>query len=79
MGKKVEKWMQKAFKPENKGKLTEYVKGEVGSEGFTERDTIKVDVLQNLAKGKPVDGGEKVTLKTRRRAQAALNARKSKK
>jgi hypothetical protein len=49
-----EKWIQKAINPKHKGKLRRKVQAKYGKSGFTERGTIKVDVLKELkAEGTP--------------------------
>ena len=44
------KWIQHAVKRKNA--LREYVKRKYGEKGFTERGTIKVEVLRELAERK---------------------------
>jgi len=43
------KWIQKAVNPEHKGKLTEYVQEHYGKQGFTEKGTIKKEILHDLS------------------------------
>jgi len=66
--RKSRRWIQSAVK--NKGALRRYVRRVYGKEGFTERGTIKVSVLRELAK-KPG--------KTGKRARLALTLRKLRK
>lgn len=42
-------WIQRAVKPENRGALRRYIRRRFGSDGFTDRDTIKIAVLRRLA------------------------------
>ena len=62
------KWIQHAVKRKNA--LREYVKRKYGEKGFTERGTIKVEVLRELAKRKGKIG---------QRARLALTLRKLRK
>lgn len=64
----VRRWIQKAVKRE--GALRRYVLRRFGSEGFTERGTIKVSVLRRLARD------PNVSKKTRLRARLALTLRR---
>jgi hypothetical protein len=59
------KWIQRAIK--KKDALREYVKRHYGKAGFTERGTIKVEVLRELSKKKGKVG---------QRARLALTLRK---
>jgi len=59
------KWIQHAVK--RKDALREYVKRKYGEKGFTERGTIKVEVLRELSKRKGKIG---------QRARLALTLRK---
>lgn len=61
-------WIQKAIK--RPGALRAYVKRKYGKKGFTEKGTIKVEVLRELAK-KPGSVG--------RRARLALTLRRLRK
>jgi len=61
----MKKWIQHAVK--KKDVLREYVKRKYGEKGFTERETIKVEVLRELAKQKGKIG---------QRARLALTLRK---
>jgi len=54
MAKKEALWIQEAI--EKPGALRETVKRRFGGRGFTERGTIKVEVLHKLAKEKGVTG-----------------------
>lgn len=65
--KTKEKWIQKAKL--KKGALRNYVKSRYGKKGFTEKGTIKVSVLRELASDPDVQE------KTRRRARLALKLR----
>lgn len=67
-------WIQAA--KFEKGSLRSYIRAEYGAEGFTERGTIKVEVLNDLKRGKKTPKGHVPSLKTRRRANAALTLRK---
>ncbi|MEM3896167.1 MAG: capsid protein VP2 [Archaeoglobaceae archaeon] len=71
MARRKEKWIQKAIK--DPGSLREYVMRKYGSEGFTEKGTIKVEILRKLAKS------PHVSEKTKRRARLALTLRKLRK
>jgi rubrerythrin len=64
-----EKWIQTATKPENKGKLTEYIRERYGKKGFIKgKGTIKLEVLRELA-------NQNENPKVREEAQFALNVR----
>ena len=67
---KNEKWIQKT--PIKKGALTNTVKRQYGSKGFTDKGTIKVSVLRQLSKKRTKTGKQ---TKTSRRAQLALSFR----
>jgi len=71
MGRRKKKWIQRAIK--KPGALQKYVLRKFGSEGFTERGTIKVSVLRKLASSPHVSD------KTRRRAILALTLRRLRK
>jgi len=62
---KNKKWIQRAVK--RKDALREYVRSHYGKAGFTERGTIKVDVLRELSRKKGKIG---------QRARLALTLRK---
>ena len=62
------KWIQRAVK--KPGALREYVKRKYGKKGFTERGTIKTEVLRKLAKEKGTTG---------KRARLALTLRRLRK
>jgi len=68
---KKEQWIQKTNM--KKDALRNYVKNRYGKEGFTNRGTIKVSLLRELASSK------NVRKTTKKRAQLALNLRKTKK
>lgn len=68
--KSKEKWIQKAKL--KKGTMRAYVKEKYGKEGFTEKNTIKVSVL------KEITDDPNVHIRTRRRAQLALNLKQIK-
>ena len=61
----MKKWIQHAVKKKNA--LREYVRRHYGEKGFTERGTIKVEVLRELAERKGKVG---------QRARLALTLRK---
>ena len=61
----TKKWIQKAVK--KKDALREYVQRRYGKAGFTERGTIKMKVLRELAEKKGKNG---------QRARLALTLRK---
>jgi len=61
----MKKWIQKAVK--KKDALREYVQRHYGKAGFTERGTIKVEVLRELSRRKGKVG---------QRARLALTLRK---
>jgi len=67
-GSPMKKWIQYAVK--KKDALREYVRKHYGEKGFTERGTIKVEVLRELAKRKGKVG---------QRARLALILRKLRK
>jgi len=48
MTKSDKKWIQHAIKPKNKGKLRRKVRAKYGKAGFTERGTIKVEMLRDM-------------------------------
>jgi len=64
----MKKWIQHAIK--KKDALREYVRRHYGKAGFTERGTIKVEVLRELAERKGKIG---------QRARLALTLRKLRK
>ena len=68
--KSKERWIQKAKL--KKGTMRSYVRQRYGKEGFTEKNTIKVSVLREIVNDPDVH------IKTRRRAQLALNLKKIK-
>ena len=61
----TKKWIQHAIK--RKDALREYVRRKYGEKGFTERGTIKIEVLRELSKKKGKVG---------QRARLALTLRK---
>ena len=61
------RWIQSA--KINKGALRRYIKKKYGNAGFTDRGTIKTSILHELIRD------PKVTMRTKRRAQLALNLR----
>jgi len=66
VAKRPKKWMQKAFKPSRRGLLT----AKAEKAGFKSASAFARHVLKNK---------DRYDLRTRRQAQAALNAIKSKK
>jgi len=65
MGRKGKYWIQPAI--QKKGALRETVQRRYGKRGFTSKGTIKVEVLNKLAKEKGVTGQRARLAKTLRK------------